>query len=34
MSSSTETVIFVFGLVALGYLAGWSGYLKAETGDA
>lgn len=34
MSALTETVLFVFGLVALGYLAGWSGYLKAETGDA
>lgn len=34
MSPLTETVLFVFGLVALGYLAGWSGYLKAEAGDA
>ena len=33
MSPLTETVLFVFGLVALGYCAGWSGYLKAETGD-
>lgn len=34
MSALTETVLFVFGLVALGYLAGWSGYLRAEAGDA
>lgn len=34
MSALTETVLFVFSLVALGYLAGWTGYLKAETGDA
>jgi predicted permease len=33
MSPLAETVLFVFGLVALGYLAGWSGYLKAEIGD-
>ena len=33
MSPVTETVLFVFGLVALGYLAGWSGYLKTQTGD-
>jgi predicted permease len=29
-----ETILFVFGLVGLGYLAGLSGYLKVETGDA
>jgi malonate transporter and related proteins len=29
-----ETILFVFGLVALGYLAGLTGYLKAEVGDA
>lgn len=34
MSALTETVLFVFSLVALGYLAGWTGYLRAETGDA
>jgi predicted permease len=34
MSPLTEIVLFVFGLVALGYLAGLSGYLKAENGDA
>src|ERR687898_2788748 len=34
MSPLTETVLFVFALVALGYLAGLTGYLKAETGDA
>ena len=33
MSPLTETVLFVFGLVALGYCAGWSGYLKAQTGE-
>jgi malonate transporter and related proteins len=33
MSPLTETVLFVFGLVALGYSAGWSGYLKTQTGD-
>lgn len=34
MSPLVETVLFVFGLVALGYLAGASGYLKVEAGDA
>ena len=34
MSSLVETLLFVFGLVAFGYLAGLSGYLKTETGDA
>lgn len=33
MSPLTETVLFVFGLVALGYLAGWTGYLKPEKGE-
>jgi len=33
MSSLTETVFFVFGLVALGYLSGWTGYLRAEVGN-
>ena len=34
MSPVVETILFVFGLVALGYLAGLTGYLKAEVGDA
>lgn len=34
MSPLAETVLFIFGLVALGYLAGVTGYLKTETGDA
>ncbi|EKF19641.1 auxin efflux carrier [Nitratireductor pacificus pht-3B] len=29
-----ETVSFVFGLVAFGYLAGWIGLLKPQVGDA
>ncbi|MGN6144252.1 MAG: AEC family transporter [Mesorhizobium sp.] len=33
MSPLTATVLFVFGLVALGYLSGRTGYLKAETGE-
>jgi len=32
MSSLVETVAFVFALVALGYMSGWSGLLKKETG--
>jgi len=34
MSSITETVLFVFGLVAAGYVSGLTGYLKVEVGDA
>ena len=34
MSPVIETILFVFGLAALGYLAGLTGYLKAEVGDA
>jgi predicted permease len=34
VSPVVETILFVFGLVALGYLAGLSGYLKSEVGDA
>jgi malonate transporter len=34
VSPVIETVLFVFGLVALGYLAGLTGYLKVEVGDA
>jgi len=32
MASLVDTVAFVFALVALGYLSGWSGLLKPETG--
>lgn len=34
MSPVVETILFVFGLVALGYLAGLTGYLRTEVGDA
>jgi len=34
VSPVVETILFVFGLVALGYLAGLSGYLKTGVGDA
>ncbi|MCT8997051.1 AEC family transporter [Chelativorans intermedius] len=34
MSSLVETIAFIFGLVALGYAAGWFGLLKQQTGDA
>ena len=34
MSPLVETLLFVFGLVALGYLSGATGYLRIETGDA
>lgn len=34
MSPVVETILFVFGLVALGYLSGLTGYLKPEVGDA
>lgn len=34
VSPVIETILFLFGLVALGYLAGLSGYLKIEVGDA
>jgi malonate transporter len=33
MSPIAETVLYVFSLVALGYLSGVTGYLKAETGE-
>jgi len=33
MSPLTETVLFVFSLVALGYLAGLTGYLKPVSGE-
>lgn len=34
MYAMVETVLFVFGLVALGYLAGLTRYLKPEVGEA
>jgi predicted permease len=34
MSVLMQTILFVFGLVALGYLSGLTGYLKAESGEA
>ncbi|TKT79120.1 AEC family transporter [Aquamicrobium sp. LC103] len=34
MSSLAETIAFVFGLIALGYLAGWTGLLRTQVGDA
>jgi malonate transporter and related proteins len=34
MSPLTETIFFVFGLVALGYVSGWTGLLKTSIGDA
>ena len=33
MSPVIETILFVFGIAALGYLSGLSRYLKAEVGD-
>lgn len=33
MSSLVETILFVFSLVALGYLSGLTGYLKPEVGE-
>jgi len=33
MSPLTETVLFVFSLVALGYLAGFTGYLRPASGE-
>ncbi|MER8368124.1 AEC family transporter [Mesorhizobium sp. M1378] len=33
MSPLTETVLFVFSLVGLGYLAGFTGYLKPASGE-
>jgi len=34
VSPVIETILFVFGLVALGYVAGLTGYLKVQVGDA
>ena len=34
MSPLAETIFFVFGLVALGYLCGWTRFLRTEVGDA
>ena len=33
MSALIETVLFVFSLVALGYIAGWTGYLRPASGE-
>jgi predicted permease len=33
MPALIETVLFVFSLVALGYIAGWTGYLKPASGE-
>jgi predicted permease len=33
MSPLVETILFVFSLVAMGYLSGLTGYLKPEAGD-
>ena len=33
VSPALETSLYVFGLIALGYLSGLTGYLKTETGD-
>lgn len=34
MSPMAETIAFVFGLVGLGYAAGWTGLLRPQVGDA
>lgn len=34
MSPLVETILFVFSLLALGYVSGVTGYLKSETGEA
>lgn len=34
MSPVAETIAFVFGLVGLGYIAGWIGLLRPQVGDA
>lgn len=34
MSPALETSLYVFGLIALGYLSGLTGYLKTQIGDA
>lgn len=34
MSAVAETIAFVFGLVGLGYAAGWTGLLRPQVGDA
>ncbi len=33
VSPALETSLYVFGLIALGYVSGLTGYLKTETGD-
>lgn len=34
MPTLLETTAFIFGLVALGYVSGWSGLLRTQIGDA
>lgn len=34
MSPLAETILFIFGMVAVGYGVGWSGALKQSAGDA
>ena len=34
MSPVTETIAFVFGLVGLGYVAGWTGILRPQVGES
>ncbi len=34
MSPLAETILFIFGMVAVGYGVGWSGALKSNAGDA
>ena len=34
MSPLAETILFIFGMVAVGYGVGWSGALKQNAGDA
>ncbi|MFC6488724.1 AEC family transporter [Nitratireductor sp. GCM10026969] len=34
MSPLVETITFIFGLVALGYVSGWLGLLDEQTGEA
>lgn len=33
MSPILETILFIFGLIALGYVSGLTGYLRAEVGE-
>lgn len=34
MSAFVETILYIFGMVAVGYGVGWSGALKPDAGDA